>query len=126
MYFVQVEAKHEGTSFILNVGDNFYRSHDANGGKRGGVDNVTDHIWETTFVDMYTGALAKMPILSILGNHDYMGNTSAQVEYGCVHTRLFPCISCLCPHISYCATEMIGFAANGNLHDMVSCSEFLF
>ena len=70
--------------FVLNVGDNFYKAKDASGIKQGGVTDVTDPVWRKRFDDVYHGShLQKIPFVSILGNHDYMGNLTAQMLYGC-------------------------------------------
>eukprot|EP00959_Pyramimonas_sp_CCMP1952_P374805 7849375-Pyramimonas_sp.AAC.1 len=76
--------------FVLNVGDNFYHNgHDSDGNKMGGVFNLEDPLWKEYFEDVYTGHhLEKLPFVSIFGNHDYMGNLSAQM-HGCVLPLLY-------------------------------------
>jgi tartrate-resistant acid phosphatase type 5 len=60
--------------FIVTTGDNFY-------GK--GVQSVDDPLWESTFENVYSlPALKNIPWYVTLGNHDYMGNIHAQIEYG--------------------------------------------
>jgi len=68
--------------FVLNVGDNFYHDgRDSEGHKMGGVSDVNDPLWKEYFEDVYNGDhLRKLPFISILGNHDYMGNLSAQMH----------------------------------------------
>eukprot|EP00242_Pyramimonas_sp_CCMP2087_P008475 CAMPEP_0198215400 /NCGR_PEP_ID=MMETSP1445-20131203/49556_1 /TAXON_ID=36898 /ORGANISM="Pyramimonas sp., Strain CCMP2087" /LENGTH=381 /DNA_ID=CAMNT_0043891105 /DNA_START=27 /DNA_END=1173 /DNA_ORIENTATION=- len=69
--------------FVLNVGDSFYKAKDATGIKQGGVADVTDPVWRERFEDVYHGThLQNIPFVSILGNHDYMGNLTAQMLYG--------------------------------------------
>lgn len=59
-----------GAEFVVALGDNFYND---------GVKNVTDIIWNTAFHDVYTSKYLQIPWFAILGNHDYHGNTTAQV-----------------------------------------------
>ena len=68
-------------NFVVNVGDNFYKHKDSNGEKQGGVNNLEDPIWEEYFESVYIDYLRNIPFYSILGNHDYMGNISAQLQY---------------------------------------------
>ncbi len=56
--------------FALTVGDNFYPR---------GVKSVEDPLWKSEFQDRY-GALG-VRFFAALGNHDYMGNPQAQVDY---------------------------------------------
>lgn len=56
--------------FIALLGDNFYPS---------GVKNVLDPQWESKFEKPYL--FLKMPFFAVLGNHDYQGNTQAQIFY---------------------------------------------
>jgi acid phosphatase len=58
--------------FIVSVGDNFYEN---------GVASVDDAQWKTSFEDVYTAAALQVPWRVVLGNHDYHGNTAAQIEY---------------------------------------------
>lgn len=67
-------------STVLNVGDNSYiTALDSHGNRQGGFANNSDPLWRKYFTDAYTGSLASMPFVSVLGNHDYMGNVSTQV-----------------------------------------------
>ena len=64
------ERKIAGVFFL---GDNFYMD---------GVQSVNDAQWKNKFEDMYAGpCLSKTKFYSVLGNHDYKGNPSAQIEY---------------------------------------------
>lgn len=54
------------------LGDNFY-TH--------GVTSVEDPLFKAVFVDILTQRLPNIPFHMILGNHDHLGNISAQVEY---------------------------------------------
>jgi hypothetical protein len=71
----------EDALFVLNVGDNFYKNA-VGGEKQGGVESVDDPLWKEYFEDMYDGShLKALPFVSILGNHDYMGNFTAQLDF---------------------------------------------
>lgn len=70
--------------FVLNVGDNFYKHKDSDGEKTGGVENLDDPLWKEYFENMYIDYLRNIPFYSVLGNHDYMGNITAQLLY---HTK---------------------------------------
>ncbi|KAI6660838.1 Acid phosphatase [Oopsacas minuta] len=68
-------------NFIVNVGDNFYKHKDSDGEKQGGVNNLEDPLWKEYFESVYIDYLRNIPFYSLLGNHDYMGNISAQLLY---------------------------------------------
>jgi tartrate-resistant acid phosphatase type 5 len=59
-------------SFILSLGDNFYPD---------GVESSTDEQWETTFRQIFTGKNLYCSWYSVLGNHDYLLNPQAQIDY---------------------------------------------
>jgi len=59
-------------SFILSLGDNFYPD---------GVESSTDEKWDTTFRQIFTGKNLYCPWYSVLGNHDYLLNPQAQIDY---------------------------------------------
>ncbi len=61
---------HALCQFVLGLGDNFYPS---------GVTSTTDPKWETHFQKPY-GPLG-LNFYPVLGNHDYQGNSSAEIEY---------------------------------------------
>jgi len=54
----------------LTVGDNFYPK---------GVKDTKDPHWKCSWEDFY--ARFEIPFYATLGNHDYMGNPEAQIEY---------------------------------------------
>lgn len=56
--------------FAVLLGDNFYPT---------GVTGVNDPQWKSKFADPYAGL--RMDFYVALGNHDYMGNVPAQIEY---------------------------------------------
>jgi predicted MPP superfamily phosphohydrolase len=58
--------------FIISTGDNIY-------GK--GVKSVDDPQWKTKFENIYTGEHLQKDWFPVFGNHDYLGNVPAQLEY---------------------------------------------
>jgi acid phosphatase len=60
-------------SFVISVGDNFYEA---------GVASLTDEHWAKSFENVYAAPSLQVPWFVTLGNHDYVGNTEAQLEYG--------------------------------------------
>ncbi|HEX3798502.1 MAG TPA: tartrate-resistant acid phosphatase type 5 family protein [Verrucomicrobiae bacterium] len=73
-----VSAKATNPRFIISVGDNFYEN---------GVADVNDPLWKVSFEDVYSDPALQIPWHVILGNHDYNGNSAAQLEYGHSHPR---------------------------------------
>eukprot|EP00177_Eucheuma_denticulatum_P003187 GFKZ01005746.1.p1 GENE.GFKZ01005746.1~~GFKZ01005746.1.p1 ORF type:complete len:384 (+),score=36.10 GFKZ01005746.1:72-1223(+) len=64
--------------YILSTGDNFYSK---------GVTSVHDPDFNASFAHVYTHlSLKNLPWYPILGNHDYLGSTTAQLEYS-AHDR---------------------------------------
>jgi predicted MPP superfamily phosphohydrolase len=59
-------------SFIISTGDNFYGV---------GVASVDDPQWWYSFENVYNQGHLLTEWYSVLGNHDYRGNTKAQIEY---------------------------------------------
>ncbi|CEM13067.1 unnamed protein product [Vitrella brassicaformis CCMP3155] len=68
-----IEAQRLKASFVLAIGDNFYEH---------GVRSVNDPLWQTTYHDVY-GPIdsLQVPFYAVLGNHDWYGNASAQIDY---------------------------------------------
>eukprot|EP00047_Mylnosiga_fluctuans_P005924 m.243654 g.243654 ORF g.243654 m.243654 type:complete len:323 (+) comp14281_c0_seq1:457-1425(+) len=65
--------------FVIALGDNFYSY---------GIDtDVTDPRFRVTFENVYTDASLQIPWYVVLGNHDYQGNVTAQVDYTTVSSR---------------------------------------
>jgi len=58
--------------FILTCGDNFQID---------GVQSVSDPRWKLNYENVYTDSSLLIPWYPALGNHDYLGNPDAQVEY---------------------------------------------
>lgn len=67
-------------SFIVALGDNYYND---------GVKSVDDPQWKTTFQDIYTAPGVQVRWYAILGNHDHLGNVTAQVEYTKIDKRWY-------------------------------------
>jgi len=61
-----------GVDFIVGVGDNFYPK---------GVTDVNDQRFKTTFEDVYYQQELQCPWYILAGNHDHIGNVTAQLEY---------------------------------------------
>ncbi len=59
-------------SFIVSVGDNFYED---------GVTGVDDPAWQASFENVYKAPSLQVPWYVALGNHDYHGNSQAQIDY---------------------------------------------
>ena len=71
--------KLRGITAIIFLGDNFYMN---------GVDSTTDPQWIEKIERPYSSqCLESAPIIPILGNHDYRGNTDAQVAYSSINPR---------------------------------------
>jgi tartrate-resistant acid phosphatase type 5 len=60
------------TDGIISTGDNFYEN---------GVDSTKDPLWKVSFEEVYHHRSLQIPWYSVLGNHDYRGNTAAQILY---------------------------------------------
>lgn len=65
-------ARAVNAAFVVSVGDNFYED---------GVASVDDPKWRTSFEDVYTAPSLQVPWYVALGNHDYHGDTQAQLDY---------------------------------------------
>lgn len=70
-------AAHTHVDLIMTTGDNFYPD---------GVQSVVDPLWKSYFEDVYlTSSLRGIPWYVVLGNHDYLGDINAQIDYGAAH-----------------------------------------
>ena len=74
-------------NFVISVGDNFYR-----GGQYQYTDGVIDvkdgrfnDFWKNVYIK---GNLSNVPWFVVLGNHDWVGNIEAQVEYS-THSKMW-------------------------------------
>lgn len=73
------KAAHDlGASFVIATGDNFYPY---------GVQSVQDYHWISSFESIYTAQSLHVRWFPVLGNHDYITNPDAQVEYSKVSSR---------------------------------------
>jgi tartrate-resistant acid phosphatase type 5 len=65
-------AEKNKIDFVMTLGDNFYPA---------GVTSVKDKQWKTSFENVYTDESLQVPWYITLGNHDYLGNIQAQIQY---------------------------------------------
>lgn len=64
---------------VVSVGDNIYPS---------GVQSATDGQWKSKYEDVYAlSGLDGLDWIAVLGNHDYRGSVTAQIEYGKANRR---------------------------------------
>lgn len=70
-------ASEDPYDFVLAVGDNFYPS---------GVTSVHDALWKYVYHDVYRtrASIQSLPWYVALGNHDYIKNAQAQIEFSSV------------------------------------------
>ncbi len=73
------EAPQSAVDFIFTTGDNFYPA---------GVDSADAPAWKKNFENVYSQQhLRRLPWYVSLGNHDYMGDIRAQIDYSRVNPR---------------------------------------
>lgn len=84
-----------GGRFVISVGDNFYPA---------GVQSAFDSHWKESFEDVYAAASLQTPWYAALGNHDYRGRPSAQLDYARSSSRW------RMPHRHYRVGEVSGVA----------------
>jgi tartrate-resistant acid phosphatase type 5 len=72
----QAEELHP--EFIVSCGDNFQDD---------GVESIEDPLWNSEFEEVYTKPSLQMDWYPILGNHDYKGNSQAEIDYSKVSNR---------------------------------------
>lgn len=65
-------------AFVLMAGDNFYTQ---------GVSSLADSHWQLSFENVYKGAHLPASFYIALGNHDYQGTASVELQYGQQHPR---------------------------------------
>lgn len=71
-------ADRVGARFVISVGDNFYEN---------GVCSIDDPAWHTSFERIYAAQSLQVPWRVTLGNHDYIGNAQAQIDYSAKSRR---------------------------------------
>ena len=64
--------------FIVSCGDNFQIA---------GVASTQDPLWTNNFEDVYKNIALQIDWYPVLGNHDYKGNTQAQLDYSKISRR---------------------------------------
>ncbi|MEL6192936.1 MAG: tartrate-resistant acid phosphatase type 5 family protein [Bacteroidota bacterium] len=64
--------------FIVSTGDNFYEY---------GVTDVHDPLWNKSYEQVYYHDSLQLPWYAVLGNHDYVLNAEAQIEYSAKSPR---------------------------------------
>lgn len=70
---LETYCQESGLDALLLLGDNIYMD---------GVSSVDDPKWESVIRKPFEYAcLSQLPLLPVLGNHDYKGNTGAQIAY---------------------------------------------
>ncbi|MBW3466800.1 purple acid phosphatase family protein [Arthrospiribacter ruber] len=72
------QVKKYKPDFIISSGDNFYPN---------GVRSILDPLWKYSFEDIYKSYHLQIDWYAILGNHDYLGDPDAQVEYSRISRR---------------------------------------
>lgn len=69
---MQAMAQRIEPEFIISTGDNFYPD---------GVASVDDPLFQSSYEAIYRGDKLFEPWYCVMGNHDYRGDLSAQIEY---------------------------------------------
>jgi tartrate-resistant acid phosphatase type 5 len=64
--------------FVISVGDNFYEN---------GVTGIDDPAWQASYERVYAAPSLQVPWQVALGNHDYIGNVQAQIDYSARSAR---------------------------------------
>jgi len=73
------QAAHDiGARFVIATGDNFYPY---------GVQSVSDYHWISSFETIYRAQSLHVKWYPVLGNHDYISNPDAQVQYSKISSR---------------------------------------
>jgi tartrate-resistant acid phosphatase type 5 len=73
-----ISAEKIEPGFIVSCGDNFQVQ---------GVASVQDPLWISNFENIYKHPSLQVDWYPVLGNHDYKGNTQAQIDYSNISRR---------------------------------------
>jgi tartrate-resistant acid phosphatase type 5 len=73
-----IQADLVDPQFIVSCGDNFQVA---------GVASVQDPLWISSFENVYKNNSLQVDWYPVLGNHDYKGNTQAQIDYSKISRR---------------------------------------
>ncbi len=71
-------ARDVGAQFVITTGDNFYPY---------GVKSIADYHWISSFESIYRAQSLHVKWFPVLGNHDYISNPDAEVEYSKISSR---------------------------------------
>ncbi|MGK2861721.1 MAG: purple acid phosphatase family protein [Chitinophagaceae bacterium] len=71
-------ARDIGAQFVITTGDNFYPY---------GVKSTADYHWISSFESIYRAQSLHVKWYPVLGNHDYISNPDAEVEYSKISSR---------------------------------------
>jgi len=74
----EISDIYQSPDFIITCGDNFQVN---------GVASTTDPLWNTSFENVYSHPSLLVDWYPVLGNHDYKGNTQAEIEYSKISRR---------------------------------------
>lgn len=72
------QAEQLNPEFIVSCGDNFQIA---------GVTSTTDPLWKSNFEEVYKSKSLQIEWYPVFGNHDYKGNTQAQIDYSKISHR---------------------------------------
>jgi|APCry1669188970_1035186.scaffolds.fasta_scaffold04839_3 tartrate-resistant acid phosphatase type 5 len=64
--------------FIVSCGNNFQAA---------GVESVEDPLWKSDFEKVYKKPALQVDWFPVLGNHDYKGNSQAEIDYSGISSR---------------------------------------
>jgi tartrate-resistant acid phosphatase type 5 len=71
-------AQVEKSKFIITAGDNYHQN---------GIPSARDPRWKSEYEDIYSSPSLMIPWYASLGNHDYVGNAQAEIEYSLISKR---------------------------------------
>jgi len=71
-------AQVEKSKFIITAGDNYHQN---------GILSAHDPRWISEYEDIYSSPSLMVPWYASLGNHDYVGNSQAEIEYSLISKR---------------------------------------